>query len=74
MKKPNLVTLPGHVTDVWSVAFDPDGLVLRNSGGDGTVKLWDLSTGSLIMNVSQDLHTSDVEEVAFSPDGNLEHV
>src|SRR5262249_52489850 len=42
-------TLKGHVSDVWGVAFTPDGKTLVSGDGDwnrpGDVKLWDLDAG-----------------------------
>jgi len=40
------MTLKGHVSDVWGVAFTPDGKTLVSGDGDGNkpgeVKLWDV--------------------------------
>ncbi|AKU18601.1 hypothetical protein VV02_03420 [Luteipulveratus mongoliensis] len=59
--------LPGHVGTVVSVAAREDLLV--SGGEDGVVRVWDLSTKSLIRTLPG--HTGWVHAVAISPDGNL---
>ena len=58
----------GPPASLTSIAFSPDGKLFVSAGGDGTVRLWEASTGKPI---GQPLtgHTSYVSGVAFSPDG-----
>jgi energy-coupling factor transporter ATP-binding protein EcfA2 len=60
--------LHGHTAGVWSVAFSPDGTRLASAGGDGTVRLWESTTGQPIGKPFEG-HTAAVWSVAFSPDG-----
>ncbi len=62
-------TLTGHDDDVNGVAFSPDGEMLASGSNDGTIKLWDVATGTQ----SQTLTGSSelVDSIAISPDGKL---
>ena len=61
----------GHVGRVYSVSVSPNGESLLTGGQDGTVKLWEVSTGrcerSWILNEGQ-----EVRGVAFCPNGDLD--
>ena len=49
------------------MAFSPDGRRLASASHDGTVKVWDATTGQETLTLHG--HTGQVSSVAFSPDG-----
>ncbi len=76
-------TLAGHERDICSVAFSPNSERLATGSEDGTVKLWNTSTGKLITTlsiwrvktlprwriVSRSLTIPIIIYLSFSPDG-----
>jgi WD40 repeat protein/tRNA A-37 threonylcarbamoyl transferase component Bud32 len=62
-----LLTLEGHTDQVWSVAFSPDGQRLASGSREGSVKVWDATTGQVLHTLPG--HTDVVHAVAFSPGG-----
>jgi len=64
-------TLTGHTSDVWGVAFTPDGKTLVSGDGDwdrpGDVKLWDVDAAKERASLK---HTGEVLCVAVSRDGS----
>jgi WD40 repeat protein len=68
--------IKAHGSDVWSVAFTPDGTRLASASLDFTIKLWAVASGDgQTVDEAEVLslrgHASGVLGVAFSPDGNL---
>ncbi|RQH18901.1 S-layer homology domain-containing protein [Okeania hirsuta] len=61
-----LDTLSSHQANVRSVAISPDGKTLASGSGDGTVKLWDIPTGEMLVSF---LHSGVVTAVGFTADG-----
>ena len=60
------LTLQGHTSVVYSVAFSPDGKRLASASGDG-VKVWDAAAGKETLSLKG--HATRVQSVVFSPDG-----
>ncbi|MFI5460689.1 MAG: protein kinase [Isosphaerales bacterium] len=56
-----------HPRPVQDAAFSPDGKLVVTGGDDGTVRLWDATTGRPVGPILQ--HQREVNSVAFSPDG-----
>ena len=62
------VTLNGHGSDVWSVAWSPDGRTLASGSWDKTIKLWEVASGQELRTLQRE--SDSVNSVVFSPDGN----
>jgi WD40 repeat protein/serine/threonine protein kinase len=68
----DLLTLKGHTNRVISVTFSPDGTRLASASSDGTVMIWDATTGREIRTLKVHLelgHYRQCLSTAFSPDG-----
>jgi WD40 repeat protein len=50
-----------------AVAFSPDGKYVASAGADGTVKIWNTSTGDVVQTLKA--HDGSVVCVAYHPDG-----
>jgi WD40 repeat protein len=53
------IQLAGHADTVAAVAFDPSGATLATGGLDGSVRLWDTSTGALLALANSVVSTCD---------------
>jgi eukaryotic-like serine/threonine-protein kinase len=66
-----IFNLQGHMGNVNSVAWSPDGKRLASTSGEfsppGEVKIWDSATGKELFNLAG--HTNEVNMVSWSPDG-----
>src|SRR5688572_5674341 len=62
------VELQAHRSEVWCLAFSPDGKQFASASKDGTVQLRDAAGGEERHVLKG--HKGDVLRLAFSPDGN----
>jgi WD40 repeat protein len=64
---PGHFTYHGHSGYVSAVAWSPDGKRIASASGDGTVQVWNASSGTTIYTYRG--HDKDVFCLAWSPDG-----
>jgi WD40 repeat protein/DNA-binding SARP family transcriptional activator len=64
----SVLSFQGHDGDVNDVAFSPDGSRLASTGNDGTLKVWEASTGRLLASLSA---YGEAWGPSFSADGSL---
>jgi WD40 repeat protein len=69
MKDGHPIRFAGHDGAVSAVTFNPAGSVLASGGADGTLRLWNPSTGELIKSI--DCANGNVRDIQFSGDGKL---
>ena len=61
-----LTTLKGHKSNVYSVAFSPDGKYLASGSDDKSVKLWSVESYKQVNTLQG--HSSLIYSAAVSPD------
>ncbi len=57
-----------HNTNIYGLAWSPDGRTLATGGWDNTVKLWEVEHATLLWT---GWHDGQVNDIAFSPDGHF---
>jgi len=68
-RRAEIKKLVGHNGKVNGISFSPDGKMLASASFDGTVKLWNHTTGQVIDTLDE--HRVGVFAVSFSPDGKM---
>jgi WD40 repeat protein len=56
-----------EVEDAVSIAFSPDSQIMATGSLDGTLRLWEIAGGRMLMEVSG--HYGQIQRLAFTPDG-----
>lgn len=56
-----------EVEDVVSIAFSPDSKILATGSLDGTLRLWEIAGGSLLLETKE--HFEQIQRLVFTPDG-----
>jgi len=56
----------GHESDIWALSVSPDGRFLASASNDQTVRLWNLNTRELVVNIFQGRNG---EWVIWTPQG-----
>ncbi len=64
-----VISMVGHQTWVWELAWSPDGTRLASASMDNTLKVWDSTTGDCLQVMAA--HQNWVYQVRFSPDGTF---
>jgi WD40 repeat protein/class 3 adenylate cyclase len=64
-----LLTLTGFAKMVESIAVSPDGVHLATASDDGTVEVWDVTTGQELLSFSTQHTGLSIFGMAYSPDG-----
>lgn len=60
-------TLKGHTDKIKALAFTPNGKMLASGGEDRTIRIWDVSTGTQMLN----LPLGKTRALAFSANGKI---
>ncbi|MCY4404446.1 MAG: WD40 repeat domain-containing protein [Candidatus Poribacteria bacterium] len=60
-------TLKGHTDKIKALSFTPNGKILASGGEDGTIRLWDVNTGTQLFN----LPSGKTRVLALSTNGKI---
>lgn len=69
LKQNQRTTWTGHTSDVYRCCFSPDGKRLATTSQDGSVRLWDVASGTLVKILIQ--IKDPTYDVTFSADGRV---
>ncbi|MBK8703366.1 MAG: WD40 repeat domain-containing protein [Saprospiraceae bacterium] len=59
--------LNSHLSDIWTVKFNPNGIWLASGSVDSTLKIWNKDSGKVILTIKQ---PNGITSIDFSADGD----
>ncbi len=66
--KKTVLSLRGHIENIWAVSWSPDGKQLASAGWDGLVMIWDAATGKNLLTFRGHRLGRWIASVTWSPD------
>ncbi|MBN2533117.1 MAG: PD40 domain-containing protein [Spirochaetales bacterium] len=66
---PPALQVQGHSGSITAIAFSPDGKKLVSGGSDGTINIWEVSSGRLITYCKE--QPAAIKAIALSPENNF---
>ena len=63
-----MLSLTGHIGDIYCVRYSPDGRRLATAGKDCTAAIWDAEDGTCLQVLSG--HQGEVNSVSFAADSH----
>lgn len=64
-----LIAMVGHADTIWKLAYSPDDTLLASASADGTVRLWEVTTGLPCLSLPR-CHANWVTSLAWAPDSS----
>ena len=57
-----VITLKGHIHEIWALAISPNGKYVVTSGKDKTLRLWEKTQEPLVLDDQREMEREELEE------------